>query len=525
MLLHSVVITTFFSCSKKDFQETQDTSKSAQEVSLSSSTTLNANWVYRESFEGSTYFPLSGTDIDKTSSIENCNSGSIAHGTAYDWTLATATNPVFENLKTSRFEIRKDQPLVGSSQRIRSEVVIIKGSTDSRFTPDFWYSFAIYFPSKGSEADPTHETINQWYEDGGDDCTIKTRNGKAYLEMIHPTTSSLNRYDLFGGTNSAPTTSTSTVSSSFTSIPRDSWHTFVFHYIHSQSSDGLIEIWRDGVKIQTISGRNMHTSTYPKWKLGIYKSDFANSTMYSRVLYFDDVRIGKKGSTVADMTSGTATTTNVPPTANAGSDISITLPNNSISLTGKAADSDGTIASTTWTKVSGPAATFTGENTLTPTVSGLTAGIYTFRLTVTDDKGATATDDVNVSVLDVTTSTLSIKDFTLINASTEKDILTIGDGATISLKQLGVSKLNIRANPNSTMGSVKFELSGAQSKTSIDNAVPYALMGDNGTGNYYYGTWGPPAVGTYTLKATPYSAAQASGTAGNASIIHFTITN
>ncbi len=92
-----------------------------------------------------------------------------------------------------------------------------------------WYSYAIYFPSVGMEPDPAHETITQWYEDGGDDCTIKTRNGKVYLEMIHPTTSSLNRYDLFGAVSAPPTTSTSTVTSSFTSIPTNQWHEFVFH--------------------------------------------------------------------------------------------------------------------------------------------------------------------------------------------------------------------------------------------------------------------------------------------------------
>jgi hypothetical protein len=254
--------------------------------------------IFEETLEGATYFPLTGSAINKTYAIENCGT---------DWTLSRVTDIVFSGGKAARFEIRKDQPGVGGGGRIRSEVTGIKGSTDSRFTPEIWYSYAIYFPSDGMQSDASHDTISQWYEDGGNDCTVKLRNGKAYFEMIHPTTSALNRFDLFGAINSAPTTSTGTVSSSFTDIPRDTWHEFAFHFIHSQTSGGLVEIWRDGVKIQTINGRNMHTAIYPKSKFGLYKSDYTSdpsaSTADYRILYFDNVRIGKADATISDMIS------------------------------------------------------------------------------------------------------------------------------------------------------------------------------------------------------------------------------
>jgi hypothetical protein len=88
---------------------------------------------------------------------------------------------------------------------------------------------------------------------------------------------------------------------------------------------------------------------------------------------------------------------------------------------------------------------------------------------------------------------------------------------------LGLTKCNIRAI-SSTTGSVKFLLGGTQSKTSTDNAAPFALHGDDGSGNFFYGNWNPPAVGTYTLKATPYSSDNAGGTAGTSKTITFTIT-
>ncbi|HEX6427677.1 MAG TPA: PKD domain-containing protein [Niastella sp.] len=95
------------------------------------------------------------------------------------------------------------------------------------------------------------------------------------------------------------------------------------------------------------------------------------------------------------------TPTNNKPIANAGSDLTITLPTNSVTLDGAASrDTDGTIASYAWAKVGGPSQfNIANANTATPTVSGLAAGVYVFRLQVTDDKGATGSDDVTVSVL------------------------------------------------------------------------------------------------------------------------------
>src|SRR5690606_42036126 len=45
---------------------------------------------------------------------------------------------------------------------------------------------------------------------------------------------------------------------------------------------------------------------------------------------------------------------NIPPTANAGANKTITLPENSVVLSGSGTDVDGTISSYKWTKKSGP---------------------------------------------------------------------------------------------------------------------------------------------------------------------------
>jgi predicted esterase len=90
---------------------------------------------------------------------------------------------------------------------------------------------------------------------------------------------------------------------------------------------------------------------------------------------------------------------NIAPVANAGPDQTITLPANSANLAGSGYDQDGSIASYNWTQVSGPnTATMSNASGASNTVGGLVAGTYVFRLKVTDNAGATGTDDINVVV-------------------------------------------------------------------------------------------------------------------------------
>ncbi len=107
------------------------------------------------------------------------------------------------------------------------------------------------------------------------------------------------------------------------------------------------------------------------------------------------------GATASDevqLTVNAARTSNVAPTVNAGSDQTIQLPANSISISGNASDSDGSIASYSWTKVSGPSATMNGTSTAKLALSNLAAGSYTFKLTVKDNAGTYASDEVNLTV-------------------------------------------------------------------------------------------------------------------------------
>lgn len=89
---------------------------------------------------------------------------------------------------------------------------------------------------------------------------------------------------------------------------------------------------------------------------------------------------------------------NQPPTANAGSDTEITLPNNTVILDGRGSDPEGNAVSFLWVKFSG-SGNLLAPNAARCEVAGLTEGVSIFRLTTKDDKGASSTpDDVRVTV-------------------------------------------------------------------------------------------------------------------------------
>jgi hypothetical protein len=159
----------------------------------------------------------------------------------------------------------------------------------------------------------------------------------------------------------------------------------------SKDADGTIVTyaWTKVAGPDTYSIANQGTATPTINALGVGVYVF-------RLQVTDD-----KGATATDDVTVTvlAPNPNQGPVANAGADINITLPTNSATLNGGASsDPDGSIAKFAWSKVSGPTSYIANENTATASISGLVAGTYVFKLTVTDDKGAMAEDYVNVVV-------------------------------------------------------------------------------------------------------------------------------
>ena len=104
--------------------------------------------------------------------------------------------------------------------------------------------------------------------------------------------------------------------------------------------------------------------------------------------------------------SGTPGPVNAAPAANAGSNQTVDE-QTEVTLTGSGADNDGTIQSYSWTQVSGSTVTLDDPDATTttftaPDVASESAELV-FQLTVTDNQGATATDEVSVTVMVIPT--------------------------------------------------------------------------------------------------------------------------
>jgi gliding motility-associated-like protein len=179
---------------------------------------------------------------------------------------------------------------------------------------------------------------------------------------------------------------------------------------------------------------------------------------------FDDVQLNVNPATVNQL-----------PIANAGANQTITLPLNSLNLTGTGSDPDGTITSYKWTKFSGPVATITNDNSATVSISNLTEGTYVFRLTVTDNSGATATDDVAVTVMPA--------------AVNQPPVANAGADKTITLPLNTITLFGSGSDPDGTV------LTYAWTKTS----GPAATLTNQSTNNL---TLTDLVQGTYGLRLT-----------------------
>ncbi|UCS92973.1 polysaccharide lyase [Echinicola marina] len=113
-----------------------------------------------------------------------------------------------------------------------------------------------------------------------------------------------------------------------------------------------------------------------------------------------------------------------------------------------------------------------------------------------------------------------VHSLTLINTSSDEAVGDFLDQATIGAKDHRLSIV-----PNFEAGSepveVKFDLSGAASKNSLDDTAPFSLSGDDGNGNFWYGDGLYP--GDYELLVTPYYNVNGEKVAGPAEKFRFTI--
>ena len=288
-----------------------------------------------------------------------------------------------------RFHVERRPDL--APQYCRSE--LYWGNGDGENTGARWYAVSMYLPTDwGFDTRPIGLGYDFKFPDaqGPANLNLKLINDRLNITHQYPQGAQEKYYDIG-------------------KVVLGQWMDFAIYFRRSTGSDGLIEVYINKNKVLTITGPNSAAQeSYVLW--GPYKWQYITENGQGEgqgtyngpiTVYYDELRIGGESATIETISPGgfSAPPANTAPTAQSGNNQTITLPTNSVNLTGTGSDRDGSIARYAWTKVSGPS----GGNIQNPSsastqITGLTEGTYVYRLTVTDDDGATGSDDVTITV-------------------------------------------------------------------------------------------------------------------------------
>ncbi|WP_165813959.1 PKD domain-containing protein [Terrimonas sp.] len=170
-----------------------------------------------------------------------------------------------------------------------------------------------------------------------------------------------------------------------------------------------------------------------------------------------------QGATASDEISIKAVP-NKPPVVNAGNDQEVPA-GVQVYLAATASDPDGNIVSYLWQKVSGPAGDVISQPASTNTSASFTnAGTYIYRITVTDNEGATASDEVSVKVnTAIATDSSAIKvtiDTAVYNITAPIDKISASRSGTTTSISGKTENYNFG---NAKYASVSFSFSGNES--------------------------------------------------------------
>lgn len=242
-----------------DVSEVLEEDDDVQNVDDSASYRLG-NIIYEETFEGSDVL------------------GKYIHRQlAGSHSFKVASSPVLDGKKSGRFELRKGDPVVTSSG-IRAQVLFQNTLVD-QLKNEGWYSFGVYLPSDDFTPDDDEESLTYW------------RHDKVHSHIsleIHK-----DRFKFRIGDELID----------LGPVVKDFWHQYVFHIRHSTGSNGFVEVWQNGKKVVSHTGKTSGLSTQPIWKIGVYKHTWEkrSTSTSKRVVYYDNVKIGNRNATYEEM--------------------------------------------------------------------------------------------------------------------------------------------------------------------------------------------------------------------------------
>ncbi|MDM9632121.1 ThuA domain-containing protein, partial [Robiginitalea aurantiaca] len=185
-----------------------------------------------------------------------------------------------------------------------------------------------------------------------------------------------------------------------------------------------------------------------------------------------------------------------------------------VSFTGSNSTDDSGIDTYAWDFGDG-----NGASVANPSHTYTTAGIFTATLTVTDQEGLENQTTIEITVEESVET--EITSFTLIDATSNSDLLELSEGLEIPVSVTQGIDLSIRANASpSGIGSVGIELTGPVSQNQIEGSAPYALFGNTLEGGY---NGVPFPTGSYTISAIAYDESNGAGNILSTLSLQFTV--
>lgn len=223
-------------------------------------------------------------------------SGSIAPGVASGNTPTVSTDQHRSGTKCMKSElIRATSP---TSYRTEAHLANESAAGRAKFDEDDWYGVSIFVPTGyNTPVSTTWESHIQWHasEDPGDfavqpPLTLNLEGGEYRLSMKGYTTQPMPEDPTYVDTQTFKFP-----------VLLGQWQDFVFHVRWSFATapkNGMLEVWRNGVKLFTRTGfvLGYKNTRGPYVKIGLYKGSWRSrttptDTVSSRTIYHDEVRI------------------------------------------------------------------------------------------------------------------------------------------------------------------------------------------------------------------------------------------
>lgn len=198
--------------------------------------------------------------------------------------------------KAVKLTLYKNDPDVTTSRRAELRLKPVPVNSEQ------WYGFSVFVPEEYVK-DTSYEIITQWSGKPDFELGENWRTPMLTLSIKDDRFRVSNRWD------SRPVNVKFKEAGSqgwdLGTVTKGQWINWVFHVKWSSTSNGLLEVWKNGQLVVSKTGPNTYNDkSGPFLKMGIYKPDWKyndKSQTTQRVIYLDEVRVGDASANYEDV--------------------------------------------------------------------------------------------------------------------------------------------------------------------------------------------------------------------------------